>query len=250
MRLTNRTILITGGSGGIGKGLAQAFHELGNQVIITGRHEKTLAETAKQFKGMEAFSMDVGKEADVRRLFASVSKKFLNLDVLINNAGIMRYPDFSKPETLGAGLFDEVETNFKGLIRMTSAFLPLLLKQKEATLINVSSGLAYVPLAFTPIYCGTKAAVHSFSDSLRHQLRKTPVRVIEIAPPGVETDLGKAPGRPESDYKGMALDAFITKTIKALGTNKAELPIAQAKFLKLGSRLAPSRFFKMLNPSK
>ncbi len=250
MRLTGRTILITGGSSGIGKGLAQAFHERGNQVIITGRREKMLAETAKRFKGMEAFAMDVSKEADVRRLLASVSKKYPALDVLINNAGIMRYPDFSKPESLGDGLFDEVETNLKGLIRMTAFFLPLLLRQKEATLINVSSGLAYVPLAFTPIYCGTKAAVHSFTDSLRHQLRKTAVQVVEIAPPGVETGLGKAPGRPDGGYRGMELGAFIAKTMKALKTNKGELPIAQAKFLKLGARLAPSRFFRMLNPSK
>lgn len=131
---------------------------------------------------------------------------------------------------------------------MTATFLPLLKQQKEATLINVSSGLAFVPLAPTPIYCATKAAVHSFSDSLRYQLRKTSVEVLEIAPPAVKTELGQSPGEPGRDYPRMPLDAFIKETMAALESGKKEMEIQRAKFLKFGSRFFPNKVFKMLNP--
>ncbi len=248
MKLTGRTILITGGGSGIGGGLAEAFHEKGNKVIITGRRPKVLKEMTQKHKGMEAFAMDVSSETDVQRLFKVVSKKFPTLDVVVNNAGLMLWPDFALHQRLGPTLYDEIDINLKGLIRVTAAFLPLLTKQKEATLVNVSSGLAFVPLAGTPIYCATKAAVHSFSDSLRHQLRKTSVEVIELAPPAVKTELGEAPGQPSRDYPRMPLDPFITETMKALGSGKKELLIGAAKFLKTGSRFFPGRVFKMLNP--
>lgn len=250
MKLTGRTVLITGGGSGIGGGLARAFHERGNKVIITGRREQTLKDFAARFPGMEAFTMDVANEADVERLFAVMSEKFPTLDVLINNAGILQTKDFTHPEKLAAHLFDEIDTNLKGLLRMTTVFLPLLSKQKEASLINISSGLAYVPLSISPIYCATKAAVHSFSMSLRHQLRATPVQVIEIVPPGVKTDLGKTPGEKDPEYPMMPLDKFIDQTMNALASGAGELPIGQAKMLRLGSRFLPSVFFKMLNPAK
>jgi uncharacterized oxidoreductase len=199
---------------------------------------------------MEAFSMDVAKDADIERLFEVISEKFPALDVLINNAGVMKWRDFTKPESLGADLFEEIDINLRGLLRMTAVFLPLLLRQKESTLINISSGLAYMPLARSPIYCATKAALHSFSMSLRHQLRGTPVKVIEVAPPGVKTDLGKGPGVPEFKYPMLALDSFITQTMKALESGGAELPIGQSKMLRWGGRFFPSFFFRMLNPLK
>lgn len=250
MKLTNHTVLITGGGSGIGGGLAKAFHALGNKVIITGRREKILADFASKFPGMEAFTMDVARDGDVERLFKVISEKFPSLDVLINNAGILQMKDFAKPETLGEHLFDEVDINLKGLLRMTAVFLPLLSKQKESTLINISSGLAYMPLSMAPVYCATKAAVHSFSMSLRHQLRNTPVRVIEIAPPAVETDLGKSPGSEEIKFPKLGLEPFMVQTMRALESGEAELPIGQAKMLRFGSRFLPSIFFGMLNPAK
>jgi len=250
MKLTGRTILITGGGSGIGGGLAEAFHKLGNKVIITGRREKTLRDFAAKFPGMEAFSMDVAKDADVQRLYDVVAEKFPGLDTLVNNAGVMKWWDFAKPETLGEGLYEEIDINLKGLFRMTAVFLPLLMRQKESTLINVSSGLASVPLSRSPIYCATKAALHSFTQSLRHQLRKTPVRVVELAPPAVKTDLGKTPGVPDIEYPMLSLESFIAQTMKALGTDTMELPIGQSKMLRLGSRVLPSFFFRMLNPLK
>jgi uncharacterized oxidoreductase len=250
MKLTNHTVLITGGGSGIGGGLAKAFHEQGNKVIITGRREQTLKDFCAHYPGMEAFTMDVAKEADVKRLFTVMSEKFPNLDVLVNNAGVMRWRDFTKPESLGEDLFEEIEINLKGLIHMTAVFLPLLLKQKESTLINVSSGLAYMPLARSPIYCATKAAIHSYSMSLRHQLRDTPVRVIELAPPAVETDLGKMPGVPELKFPKLGLEPFMAQTMRALESDVMELPIGQSKMLRFGSRFLPSVFFNMLNPKK
>lgn len=250
MKLSGRTVLITGGGSGIGGGLAKAFHERGSKVIITGRREQTLKEFAAHYPGMEAFTMDVAKDADIQRLFTVIGEKFPTLDVLINNAGIMKWRDFTKPEALGEDLFEEIDINFKGLLRMTAVFLPLLLKQKESTLINVSSGLAYMPLSRSPIYCATKAALHSLTMSLRHQLRNTPVGVLELAPPAVKTDLGKGPGVPEFDYPMLGLEPFMSQTIKALESGAEELPIGQAKMLRTMSRLLPSFAFRILNPLK
>jgi uncharacterized oxidoreductase len=250
MKLTGRTVLVTGGGSGIGGGLAKAFHEQGNKVIITGRREQTLKDFAAHYPGMEAFTMDVSKDADVQRLFTVISEKFPALDVLVNNAGIMKWRDFTKPEKLGGNLFEEIDINLKGLINMIAVFLPLLLKQKESTVINVSSGLAYMPLARSPIYCATKAAVHSYSMSLRHQLRDTPVRVIELAPPAVETDLGRGPDIPEMKYPMLGLEPFMVQTMKALESDGMELPIGQSKMLRFGSRFLPSVFFNILNPTK
>lgn len=251
MKLTEHTILITGGGSGIGGGLARAFHEKGNKVIVTGRRKPTLKAFVAKHKGMDFFPMDVSKDADIQKLYKFISKKYSKLDVLINNAGIWQNQDFTKAQTLEKHLFDEIDINLKGLIRMTQVFLPLLYKQKEAVLMNVSSGLAYMPLSMAPVYCATKAAVHSFSMSLRHQLRKTSVTVIELAPPAVETNLGKVPGKEdEIKYPKLGLEPFIAQTMKALESDETELPIGQSKMLRLGGRLLPSVFFSMLNPKK
>jgi len=250
MRLTNRTVLITGGGSGIGGGLAKAFHALGNKVIITGRRRQTLKDFAGSYPGMDTFTMDVSKESDIESLFKEVSQKYPGLDVLLNNAGVMKWNDFTKSETLAEGLFEEIDINLKGPIGMTAAFLPLLMKQKEATIVNLSSGLAYLPLSPAPIYCATKAAIHSFSESLRYQLRQSSVGVVEIAPPAVKTDLGRGPGVPSTEYRSISLDSFVKLTMKALASRATELPIGQAKMLKWGSRFLPSVFFGFLNPAK
>lgn len=250
MKLSGHTVLITGGGSDIGGGLAKAFHERGNKVIITGRREQVLKEFSAKFPGMEAYAMDVTKEADIQRLFEVISGKFPGLDVLVNNAGVGKMLDFTHPEDLPGNLFEEIDTNLKGLIRMTSAFLPLLSRQKQSTLINVSSGLAYMPLGLLPISCATKAAVHSFSMSLRYQMRNTPVKVIELVPPGVDTDFGKTPGAPEMKYPKLGLEPFILQTLKALESDRVELPIGQSKALRFMSRFFPGAMFKMMNPAK
>jgi uncharacterized oxidoreductase len=247
MKLNGRTVLITGGGTGIGASLAGAFHARGNKVIVTGRREAPLKDLAAKHPGMEIIVSDVSNESEVKAVLEAVSSRFPQLDLLINNAGIMRRHDFSAAQGSEERLFDEIDINLKGLIRMCWAFLPLLQKQKSADIVNVSSGLAYVPLAMTPVYCATKAAVHSFSQSLRYQLRKTSVGVVELAPPAVATDLLKAEAG-DQEYPRMKLEDFTAATMEALGGNATELPIGQAKGLRFMSRFFPGKIFGILNP--
>jgi uncharacterized oxidoreductase len=188
MNLTGNTILITGGGSGIGRALAEALHKAGNQVVIAGRREQLLHEVTTANPGMEALLLDIQDKDDVAAFARQAVESFPALNAVVHNAGIMR------SETVAAGDFlataeETIATNLLGPIRLTSALLPHLLKQKRATILTVSSGLAFVPLATTPTYSATKAAIHSWSMALREQLKATSVEVIEIAPPYVQTEL-------------------------------------------------------------
>jgi uncharacterized oxidoreductase len=214
MKPAGNTILITGGGTGIGRGLAEAFHREGNQVILAGRRQSVLEETARAHPGMRFLTVDVESLEDVRRFGARVKADFPALNVLINNAGMM------KTENLKAGLDDlaiaeqTVAINLLGTFRVTAALMPLLLAQPQATIMTVSSGLAFLPIYPNPSYCATKAAVHSWTQSLRYQLRDTKVEVLEIAPPYVQTELM---GRFQAeDPNAMPLDAYIRETMELL----------------------------------
>ena len=188
MNITGNTILITGGGSGIGRALAEALHKAGNQVVIAGRREQLLHEVTAANPGMEALLLDIQDKEDVAAFARQAVESFPALNVVIHNAGIMR------SEAVAAGDFlataeDTIATNLLGPIRLTAALLPHLLKQERAAILTVSSGLAFVPLATTPTYSATKAAIHSWSMALREQLKKTSVEVIEIAPPYVQTEL-------------------------------------------------------------
>lgn len=189
MKSQNNTILITGGGSGIGQGLAQRFHALGNQVIICGRSRKALDETTAANPGMRSLTLDIENPAEITAFGAQIAKDFPALNVAIHNAGIMR------PENLLGqleGVADAeamVSTNLLGPIRLNAALLPLLMKQPHSTIMTVSSGLAFLPLAATPTYCATKAALHSYTQSLRYQLKETMVEVMELIPPYVQTTL-------------------------------------------------------------
>jgi uncharacterized oxidoreductase len=214
MKITGNTILITGGGSGIGRGLAEAFHAEGNQVIIAGRRRQVLDETTAANPGMKSVTLDIEDAAGIRAFAAQVAKEHPSLNVLINNAGIMRAEDLkAQPE----GVADAeaiITTNLLGPIRLTAALLPLLAKQPQSTIINVTSGLAFVPLALTPTYNATKAAIHSYSLSLRYQLKDTTTEVLELIPPYVQTDLmGGA-----SDPRAMPLKDYIAETIEILKT--------------------------------
>jgi uncharacterized oxidoreductase len=205
MKTTGNTILITGGGSGIGRGLAQTFLELGNRVIIAGRRNLPL-------EGAAYVPLDITDALGIRDFAARVVSEFPELNVLINNAGIMRIeklgaqqPDLADAEAI-------VTTNLLGPIRLTAALLPHLAKQSYSAVMNVSSGLAFVPLSVTPTYCATKAAIHSYTESLRYQLRKTSTEVLELIPPYVATDLlGGA-----SDPRAMPLDKFIAEVREIL----------------------------------
>ncbi len=227
MNLTNNTILITGGGSGIGRGLAEAFHKLGNQVVITGRGQKKLDETAAANPGMKAMTLDVADPVDVKAFAAKVAEEFPSLNVLINNAGI------SLPEDVADGSADAAEatvaTNLLGPIRLTTALLPLLQKQQRATVVNVSSTLAVVPIFPFPTYCATKAAVHSYTQSLRYALADKGVEVIELAPPYVQTHLNGE--HQANDPNAMPLGEFIGEVMSILKANPStrEIVVGRAK---------------------
>lgn len=216
MKTSNNTILITGGGSGIGRGLAEAFHRLDNQVIVAGRGQKALEETTAANKGMESIALDVADPASIWLAAARIRKDYPSFNVLINNAGIMRREDLGEQPADLSTAEQTIATNLLGPIRLTAALLPLLQKQPRATIINVSSGLAFVPLAMTPTYCATKAAIHSYTQSLRYQLRSTNVKVIELIPPYVQTALmGEEQA---SDNRAMPLGEFITEVMEILQT--------------------------------
>jgi uncharacterized oxidoreductase len=188
MKLTGRTILITGGSAGIGLAFALKFLELGNEVIVTGRRKAVLDQVKAKYPKLHTIQSDVADPAQIAALAARVKSDFPKLDVLMNNAGIMLYKNLTAPAAEFAGLMAEVNINVGGVITTTSAFIDIL-RANKGTVINVSSGLAFVPLPAAPIYSATKAAIHSYTQSLRFQLEGTGVEVIELMPPAVKTDM-------------------------------------------------------------
>jgi uncharacterized oxidoreductase len=233
MNLTGNTILITGGGSGIGRGLAEEFHKLGNQVIIAGRRKSALEETIAANPGMKSVQLDIESPAAIRSFAAQVTSDFPSLNVLINNAGIMRAEKLlsQQPDLVDAEAI--VTTNLLGPIRLTAALLAHLEKQPHAVLMDVSSGLAFMPLALTPTYCATKAAIHSYTQSLRYQLRGTHIEVLELVPPYVATDLMSG----KSDPRAMPLDKFIAEVMEILRTQPtpAEICVESVKGLRFAA---------------
>src|SRR5208337_1963188 len=244
MKLSNRTILITGGSAGIGLAFAIKFAELGNEVIVTGRRQAVLDKVKAKHPKLHTIQSDVADPAQIAALAARVKADFPRLDVLMNNAGIMLYKNLKAPAADLAGLTAEMNINVGGVIGMTSAFIDILTANK-GTVINVSSGLAFVPLPAAPIYCATKAAIHSYTQSLRFQLEETGVEVIELMPPAVETDL--TADLPEGDgFTLMTTDELIRQSFASLKAGALEIRPGQSKQLAFMRRLAPDFINKQL----
>jgi uncharacterized oxidoreductase len=231
MKTTNNTILITGGGAGIGRGLAEAFHKLGNQVIIAGRGRKALDETTAANPGMKSLTVDMTDSSSIDSFAARVMKDCPSLNVLINNAGIMRTEDLLAQPADQAVAETTITTNLLGPIRLTAALLPLLLKQPRATIMTVSSGLAFVPLTISPTYCATKAAIHSYTQSLRFQLKGTSVEVLELIPPYVATTLMGE--HQAADPKAMPLGEFIAEVMDILKTQPTATEICVKRVLPL-----------------
>ena len=230
MKITGNTILITGGNSGIGRGLAQAFHQKGNQVIIVGRNEETLREVVAANEGMKYLQADVADAASTRELAQQVETQFPELNVLINNAGIMQAEDILKnPEGALEIAEKTIDINLLGPIRLTAHLLPLLQNQPHATWMTVTSGLAYVPLFLDPTYCATKAAIHSYTQTLRYQLKETNVEVMELVPPYVATSLQG--DRQANDPNAMPLDEFIAEAMQLIETqpDASEITVERVK---------------------
>ena len=185
MKMSGNTILITGGGSGIGRGLAEAFHSLGNRVLITGRRAAMLEAVAAANPGIEPILLDIDNPGQIATVAAQIMDRFPSLNAVIHNAGIMRNERLLDGNVADAEAI--ISTNLLGPIRLTAALLNHLVAQPVATLMTVSSGLAFVPLALTPTYCATKAAIHSWTQSLRYQLRNTAVQVIELPPPFIQS---------------------------------------------------------------
>lgn len=222
MNISGNTILITGGTSGIGRALAEAFHREGNQVIVTGRRRNLLDEVTRANPGMKAAVLDVQDEAALEQFATKAPQEFPGLNVLINNAGIMVAENLNQPDL--SVIRSTIQTNLLAPIRLTLALLPALKKQPHAAVMTVSSGLAFVPMALTPTYCATKAAIHSWTQSLRYQQKGAAIQIMELIPPYVQTDLMGEHQR--TDPRAMPLGDFIAEVMEILRTQPDAREIA------------------------
>ena len=218
MNMTGNTIFITGGTSGIGRGIAEAFLRLGNQVIISGRRKALLDEVTRANPGMQGIELDVQDATKIKAVAAKLVADYPKLNVLFNNAGIMPFDD-AAGDVDEASILATVNTNLLGPVRMTAALLPHLKQQANAVVIHNSSVLAFVPIATNAFYSATKAAMHSYTLSQRFSLRQSGVKVIEVAPPWVDTDLIFKSG----DARAMPLADFVADTMKGLASGKDEV---------------------------
>ena len=240
MKLENRTILITGGTSGIGFELARQLIARGNTVIVTGRDPRNLQEAKSSLPAVHTIQSDASKAEEIEALSRQVTAQFPACDTLFNNAGIMRNLNLNDQRPL-TDVTRELDLNLNGPVQMVQAFLPHLKSRPNALIVNVSSGLAFIPFPLSPIYSAAKAGMHAFSRCLRVQLRGSKVTVVELAPPGVETKLFRGEfAREMKDQKGMPVDVLVSKAIASIEAGKTEIRPGLSNVLYLLSRLAPS----------
>ena len=247
MELKNSTVLITGGTSGIGLEFVKQLMQQQATVIITGRDAAKLEQAKKQFPQIHTFQSDVSNPADIKQLYEQVTKQFPQLNIIINNAGIMRNMDLQDTRMSLEDITREIDTNLSGTIRMVHQFLPHLKTKKEATIVNVSSGLAFVPMSISPVYCATKAGIHSYSQSLRLQLKNTKIKVFELAPPGTETPLMDNFEGIVDSKQNMKVDKMVSIAIKGILKDKLEIRPGLSNVLKIMSRVAPNFIANMLH---
>ena len=242
MDLSSNTILITGGASGIGLAFAERFYDAGNTVIICGRREDKLLETKQKFPQMHARVCDVIEESERIALFEWATSEFPELNILINNAGIQRRVKLAETEDW-AETRSEIAINFDAPVHLSKLFIPHLIRQKSSAIFNVTSGLSFAPLANVPVYSATKAALHSFTLSLRHQLAETSVKVIEVAPPAVNTDLGGV----GLHTFGVDVNEFAGAVFERLGNGETEIAYGTAEMASRASRDELDEIFKRMN---
>jgi uncharacterized oxidoreductase len=240
MKLEGRTILITGGTSGIGFEMATQLIARRNTVLITGRDRRKLEEAKSALPDVHIFQSDASKPEDIQALRQRVTAEFPACDTLINNAGIMRNLNVNEPRSL-TDVTRELDINLNGPVQMVQEFLPHLKSRPNALIVNVSSGLAFVPFPLSPIYSAAKAGMHAFTRCLRVQLKGSNVTVVELAPPGVETKLFRGEFETEMrGQKGMAVDVLVAKAIAGIEADKTEIRPGLSNVLYFMSRLVPA----------
>ncbi|HSD63002.1 MAG TPA: SDR family NAD(P)-dependent oxidoreductase, partial [Ignavibacteriaceae bacterium] len=225
-------ILITGGTSGIGRGFAEEFSRRGNTVITCGRREERLQEITAEYPDIITTLCDVSVVEEREALYQWVVENYPDINILINNAGIQLPFDLTKEVDM-SGLNAEIDVNLVAPIHLSSLFAQNFKEKAESAVINISSGLAFVPVAVVPVYCATKAAIHSYTMSLRHQLKNSSVKVFEIIPPSVDSELGQERRKDKNQtHGGMPVNEFVKEAIEAIENDKLEAAISQAKNLR------------------
>jgi uncharacterized oxidoreductase len=243
MKLAGNTILITGGTSGIGLAFAEKLIEIGNTVIICGRREDRLTALKKKHPSMITHTSDVSKATDRQSLYEWVIQSYPAVNMLINNAGIQLVTDLTKPVNLNR-VQGEIDINLVAPIHLSSLFAGHFSLSNDAAIVNISSGLAFAPIAFMPVYCATKAAIHSLTLSLRYQLRNTVVKVFEIIPPSVDTELGHDRRADKTQtHGGIHVNEFLQEAIDGLEKDEFECAVGQSK----GLRLKREELFHSMN---
>jgi len=250
MELKNSTVLITGGTSGIGLEFVKQLTAQGANIIVTGRKLDKLNETKKQFPNISIFQSDVGSPKDIEKLYKSITQQFPELNIIINNAGIMRNISLQDTSLDLEYITQEVETNLSGVIRMNHQFIPHLKTKKASAILNVSSGLAFLPFPLSPVYSAAKSGIHAYSQVLRIQLKNTNVKVFELAPPLTDTTLMNAfTDDIEKDSAGpaMKVEKMVRVAINALLKDKLEIKPGMAKALYFMGRIAPKFFLNFMD---
>ncbi len=238
MKLKGRTVLITGGTSGIGLELARHLLAAGNTVLVTGRNSDRIQRTQQELQGVHVFRSDVGEPSDIGLLHQEVLSRFPKLNVIVNNAGIMRNLNLNLASS--SDIASEIAIDLSGPILLNQLFLPHLQKQNEALIVNVSSGLALIPFTISPIYSAAKAGLHAYTKCLRAQMKGTSVRVIELLPPGTETPLFRGEFEQEmKGQKGMDVTVLVKQAIAGIEADRDEIRPGLTKVLGLMSRVAP-----------
>lgn len=242
MQLNGNTILVTGGTSGIGLALAKRFSDLGNQIIVCGTNEKKLEEIKRFFPNWGTYCIDISHPEERKRLFNETTKDYPELNVLFNNAGIQRYPKLNEEEPWSL-VGKEIDVNLGAPIHLSMLFAKHLFGKKNATILNTTSGLSHIPLAYASIYSATKAALHSFTLTLRFQFRNQPIEVIEVSPPMVDTDLGI----PNTHTAGLNLDDYADSVIEGLKKGELEITTGFSTVTANASREQKNEIFLSMN---
>ena len=237
MQVHGNKIVITGATRGIGLAMLDKFYQLGNQIIAVARNQKALNELSKKYEGVTTIQCDLSDDDSIHNLVNEIKSKHSNVNTLINNAGVQVNFYESKfgeePDSI-ARLKDEIQINFTAPIELSYRVIPVLIKNKNAAIVNVSSGLAFSPKKSAPVYCGTKAGIHIFSKALRYQYEETHLKIFEIIPPLVETDMTKGRGKSK-----LTPDQLVEEFIKAYKKDRYEVNIGKTKLLRIMKRISP-----------